>query len=134
MPEITFNVGGREVTASQLIATAPKRKPKPAAESLKRVDAREHAKESDGFAVLGYSPAHWAQRETDYTAAMLSFKTGGGKNPGTAEEFTTRWMQKNKPKRARTKPYEIESAADQCAELMRKAGWLHVRVEELMKG
>jgi hypothetical protein len=79
--------------------------------------------------VLGYSPEHWAERENEY-----EFQKKDGKPVGTLAEFTARWMSKNKPKRARSKPYEIESAADQCAALMTKAGWLHVRVDELMRG
>lgn len=105
-------------------------------ETLKRVDSRSDAKVSDGFVVLGYQPEVWADIEVYYGHAVKANENAPEKNkhPGTLAEFTQRWMSKNKPKRARTKPYELESAADQCAELCRKAGWMHVRVEELMKG
>jgi hypothetical protein len=109
---------------------------KTAKETLKRTDDRTVAKVSDGFLVLGYTPEAWADIEVFYGYAVKANESEPNKNkhPGTLAEFTQAWMNKNKPKRARTKPYELESAADQCAELCRKAGWVHVRVEELMKG
>ncbi len=136
MSELTFNVGGRVLTALQIEAIAPKRKAAVRTDALKRVDTRSDAKQSDGFIVTGYSPDHWAQRIKDHELAKELFAKDPNKNkqPGSLDEFTTRWLTKNKPKRARTKPYEIESSADLCADLMRKAGWLHVRVDELLKG
>lgn len=135
MPELTFVVNGRVMTVDQFKTQAKKAPPKPAAETMKRTSDRGSAKVSDGFAVLGYSPEHWSQRIEDHKLAQELFAKDPNKNkaPGTLDEFTKVWMRKNKPKRARSKPYEIESAADVCAELMRKAGWLHVHVEELMK-
>jgi hypothetical protein len=132
---LTFVVNGREMDAAQFKAQAQKAKPRVTESTMKRVEDRSVAKMSDGFVVLGYSPEQWAQRVKDHADALKLFADEPLKNkaPGTLEEFTPRWMAKNKPKRARSKPYEIESAADTCAELMRKAGWLHVRVDELMK-
>lgn len=135
MSELLFNVGGRIVNADQFKVTAQKAPPKSTADTMKRVDDRGAAKVSDGFAVLGYSPDYWAQRIADHALAQQLFDREPTKNkaPGALETFTPVWMRKNKPKRARSKPYEIESAANTCAELMRKAGWVHVCVEEIMK-
>jgi hypothetical protein len=135
MSEINYvNASGERINIDSLKgkhAKAPTPK-----DSLKRVENRADAKLSMGFAVLGYSPAHWAQKDAAYRDAIEANRNEPevNKHPGTLDEFERRWMNKNKPLRARSKPYELEDAANTCAELMRKAGWLHVRVEELMRG
>lgn len=128
------NAAGQPVNIAEL-AQKHKPPPKAAASALKRTHERDKAKVSDGFVVTGYSQEQMQARDADYLEAKARFDKGElrAKAPGTLDEFTARWMSKNKPKRARSKPYEIEQAADQCAELMRKAGWLYVRVDELMK-
>jgi hypothetical protein len=129
------NAAGQPVNINEL-AKKHKRPPKAAAEGLRRVETRSEAKRSDGFVVTGYSPEDWSDRAVTYDHELKRFQDAGlgAKNPGTLDEFTAKWMQENKPKRARSKPYEVEAAADQCAEMMRKAGWLHVTVSELLKG
>ncbi len=44
-----------------------------------------------------------------------------------------KWREKTKKKAVRPKPYEIQSAADKCAELARKDGWLDVDVIAITK-
>lgn len=126
------NAAGQPVNIGE-IAQKHKR-PKVVGEGLKRVETRAEAKQSDGFVVTGYSPESWAGRAAAFESELKEANLLGAKSPGTLEEFTAKWMAKNKPKRARSKPYEVESSADQCAELMRKAGWLHVTVSEILKG
>jgi hypothetical protein len=137
MSGLKFTVGGREVSESDLLREA-KKLPKraPIKDSLKSVDARGEATVSLGFVAVGYSPEHWASRIADHKSAQELFLKDPNKNkaPGEIDSFSVAWMAKNKPKRARSKPYELESAAEMCADLMRKAGWLHVRVEELLMG
>lgn len=135
MSELKFIVRGQVVSEDRVKAHLDKGKPR-TSESLKTVTQRDEAKQSLGFIVLGYSPEHWAERVKAREEAFRLYSEDPTKNkaPGTLEEFTVRWMGKNKPKRARSKPYEIEQSADQCAELMRKAGWTHVRVDEILKG
>jgi hypothetical protein len=135
MSEITYTVGGRQVTADQFKATAKKAPPRVSATASKRVESRSDANISQGFAVLGYSPDHWAEKDATYREALKAYEAAPetAKHPGAPDEFEIRWISKNKPRRARSKPYELESAAEQCAEMMRKAGWLHVRVEELLR-
>jgi hypothetical protein len=43
------------------------------------------------------------------------------------------WRNSAKLKPVRSKPYEIHEAADQCADLARKAGWDKVYVVEMKK-
>jgi hypothetical protein len=133
--EVMFTVGGRQVTAAQFKATAKKAPSRVSAQASKRVESRSDANISQGFAVLGYSPDHWSQKDAAYREAIKAYEAAPetAKHPGTPDEFELRWMARNKPKRARSNPYELEEAADLCAEMMRKAGWLHVHVEELLR-
>lgn len=128
------NASGQKVNIYEI---AQKHKPLKSAPAIEeREDAFGARGKSDGFVVLGYSAEVWASIPKLHSEAIKrnAEKPTEYKHPGTLEEFTASWLRKNKPKRARSKPYEIESAADLCADLMRKAGWVHVRVEELLKG
>ena len=132
---LNFIVNGKTLTEADIRkAVAPVKKA--AKETLKRVETVDEASRSDGFVVLGYEPGYWDSRIEDHKRAAKKHAEDPTHNKpaGTLEEFTIRWMKKNKPKRARTKPYELEQSADLCADLMRKAGWVHVRVEEILKG
>lgn len=135
MSELRFIVRGKVVGEHAVRSHLDKAPPK-TTDALKTVTQRDEAKKSLGFVVLGYSPEHWAERVKAREEAFRLYSKDPTKNksPGTLEEFTIRWMSKNKPKRARSKPYEIESSAEVCADLMRRAGWLHVRVDEILKG
>lgn len=109
MSEITYNVGGRLMTASQLKASAPKPKAKPKAEQKAF---------HKGWAVEGH-------RVADIEAAK---KAAGEKWDELA------YLRKHKAKRVRTKPYEVASAADECAAIARRSGWVHVQVVALTAG
>lgn len=43
------------------------------------------------------------------------------------------WIANQRGKPVRAQPYQLESAATQCAELARKAGWLNVHVTEVSR-
>lgn len=133
MSELTFSVGGQSVTAGQLKANAPRRPAAAKRETLKRVDDRNDAIYSDGFVVLGYTPDQMAALDIDYRCECAKAKRDC-KAPKPIDEFTISWLRKNKPKRVRSRPYELESAAEACADLARKAGWSRVHVDEVLKG
>lgn len=44
-----------------------------------------------------------------------------------------KWLNEAKLRPVRSKPYEILSAANECAELARKAGWLRVSLQEVKR-
>lgn len=67
------------------------------------------------------------------TAVQQCLKDSKGKHPGTLDEFIARFVSKNKPKKVRTKPYELRDAAAACADLAERAGWQRVRVDEVLK-
>lgn len=135
MSEMKFVVNGKEMTALQLKAIAPKAPPK-SSDALKTVELRDQAKVSLGFIVLGYSPEHWESRVKARSEALVLHEIDPLKNkaPGTLEEWTPKWMSKNKPKRVRSKPYELLGAAELCGQMAVKAGWLFVRIDEILKG
>jgi len=120
-----------------LEALAKKHQPiKAKSESMRRVDDRADAKVSYGFAVVGFSPEHLRVAALEHAKALGNQQ---GRELLPKEKLLGPWdentyMRTNKPKRVRSKPYEVASAADQCAEMVRKAGWKNVRVEEIMRG
>jgi hypothetical protein len=105
---------------------------------LKRTDDRGVAKVSDGFLVTGFSPEQLEHARKSHETDIELANAHNAQNPTKPVDVPPPWdedayMRKAKPKRLRSKPYAIASAADQCAELARKAGWKNVRVEEVMK-
>lgn len=81
-----------------------------------------------GWVVMGFSPAHLAEARRLYEAQFVS--EGDLGKPFDEVAF----MRNNKPKPARSKPYEVHDAAEQCAVLMRRAGWKVVTVVAKAKG
>jgi len=134
MPEITFNVGGRTVTADSILKSAPKPPPK-VSTNLRRTHERDAATVSDGFLVLGYPAGTPESIEREYRNQLAAHERqpNDNKHPGMLDEFIRRWYSKNKPKRIERK-FVLASSAEVCAELARKTGWVEVRVEEVLKG
>lgn len=136
---LMFTVGGLQYSAAELQRMAPKRKAKFSAEVHKATTDRSQAKQRLGFQVEGYSPempeaakaTHAKARATYLGLKVMGRLSQSDKNPG--EWDADKWMSAHKPKRVRTKPFEIASSADQCADLARKAGWLRVTVSELLR-
>lgn len=136
------NVHGEKVDLNA-IAKKHKRPPVAAPSLLRRTTDRQTAKVSDGFIVTGYSIEYIADGKAKHEAEIEKVTQHNRRETQkSAPKFLKmpdlwteeRFMLKNKAKRVRNKPYELEVAAEQCAELARKAGWKQVRVEELMKG
>lgn len=136
MSELTYTVRGRQMSEAEFRNTAVQAPKAAPAMPLKRVEYRENASEHGGFVVLGYPPGTEEAVPELHAAAMKRHgkDATAHRHPGTPEEFLLRWFKKNKAKRIRSKPYSIPVAADDCAEMARKAGWQRVRVEEILKG
>jgi hypothetical protein len=81
-----------------------------------------------GWDVLGFSPEHLAEarrlHELEPPAA------GQERKPFDEAAY----LRNAKPKKARSKPYGVWEAAEQCADLMRRAGWKVVTVQARAKG
>jgi len=98
-----------------------------------------------GWRVIGVSPeavqAAKAEREKAIRNAIkrnADVKSGVGLFRSTIdvpEEFDpVAWVASAPLKPARTKPFEVESAATQCYEMAKKAGWHRVEIRRLAKG
>lgn len=115
------------------VGAAPKAKPK-------KDRAAEYHK---GYAVEGHPPgaleAARAMREQEIQAwsrlseAEKAERISQGKRAPSPWPGDEAWMANTKLKRVRSKPYELPQAADECAELAKRAGWLCVRVTALTR-
>lgn len=91
---------------------APARSSRPAADAYHK-----------GWLVVGYSPTQLAQARAahEHEAPDKPFDEAA-------------YMRKAKPVKARSQPYQIFSSAEECAEMLRRAGWRLVQVTAKAKG
>jgi len=85
-----------------------------------------------GFRVEGHPPGAMEEAEKkckEECAAYVTYPIG--KPPVAFNEAY--WRNNHKKRPVRAKPYELQDAANVCAELARKAGWLDVVVVEVKK-
>lgn len=120
MEEIQFvNIHGHRVVTEPTDPAAPKRKAKPEAESFHK-----------GFKVQGIPPGALEDARAEHARLALLARESGK----AAKDWDEgNWLMNAKRKPVRSKPYEIESSARQCAELAERAGWLRVEVVEIKK-
>lgn len=129
------DIHGNPVSIERLAAQA-KKKPKAAASS---------GPESShmGWRVVGHpagacEAAHaenvvaWRQWNSHDGAARGAAIARGERSPDMWDE--TLWRLRTKKRNINGRPYGVPAAAEQCAELARKAGWEDVEVLELRKG
>ncbi len=130
-----FMINGQLLDANTIVALAPKRK-------AKQKDGAPQVFHK-GYRVVGHAPgslekAHnlnveewrrWNSHDANQRARAI--KDGRRPPPMWDEE---QWRLRTKKTAVRTKPYEIAAAADECAELARKQGWLDVQVLALSQG
>lgn len=110
---------GREVINTSLAAES-KRKP-----SNSSAPPQEYHK---GWKVVGVPPGAVEEAEAEHNKVQLS------KPEKYREEFRREhWLANRQGKPVRPAPYFIKSAAEVCADLARKAGWLNVQVVEVAK-
>lgn len=132
---LEFTVRGEVVTAQKLIVEAPK----PKARAKPDGQASYHK----GFRVEGPPPgsleAAKESRERELTrwarmdaAEKTECRNLGQKEPKPWDE--DHWRRTTALKAVRSRAFEIPDAADQCAALAARAGWLDVRVHEMRRG
>ena len=85
-----------------------------------------------GWRVVGHPPGAFEKALGDWQRVQKMAEDSGGKP--IADLTQEDWLRVTKKKPVRSKPYEIVCAADQCADLARKAGWTEVKVLEISKG
>jgi hypothetical protein len=97
-----------------------------------------------GWRVVGVSPEaiEAARRDRDQ-AINAAIKRNAGCDAGISRIGRTmvpspfdeaKWIEAAPLKPARTKPFEIPEAAQQCFDLAKKAGWLRLEIRLLSKG
>lgn len=127
---LTFLVNGREVDEAQFKAMAEKKKPRP---------VKEQAGYHKGFRVVGHAPGAIKRAFIEHERAMHEYHSTtqnrraelGLKEPKPwSEDF---WRRNTRKDSIRSRTYEIFEAAEQCAEMARKAGWEDVEIIELKK-
>lgn len=132
--DLKFKVSDRVVTGAFLLRTAPSRKSAP---------KKEPTASHKGFRVVGHHPgqlenahagnlADWAAWNKQTPEQRISALREKRRPPAMWDE--TQWRLRTKKTAVRTKPYDLASAAEECAELARKAGWIDVEVLELKSG
>lgn len=85
-----------------------------------------------GWRVVGYSPEQLLQARNNHVVEVDAAKAAGLPHPGPFDEDS--FMRKTAPRKVRPAPYPLREAADQCADLARRAGWKNVRVEPVARG
>jgi len=116
MPVQFVNYRGEAVST---IAPQQKKRPKAADESFHK-----------GWRVTGVPPGSLeAAQLAHQKKSRLDLQNG--KQP--KEFIDADWLRNAKQKAVRAKPYALADAAEICAELARKAGWLQVTVTAIEK-
>lgn len=96
-----------------------------------------------GFRVEGHPPGAMQAAQASREQAFAEWQAltddekrkrrfAGMREPKPWDEAV--WLAKTKVKPVRSKPYELPAAADECAALAIKAGWLRVLVRPISKG
>ena len=122
LTKVDFIVNGQVVKEADLASLYP---PKPKA-------ARHPEPYFKGWRVEGHPPGSLEQAKADAEAAMKAWEVEKvGKMPRPWNE--DHWHLQGKRESARSKPYQIPEAAEQCAEMVRNAGWIDARVVEVKR-
>lgn len=136
---MSFQFVNADGEAVNIEALKAKYKPaKSAKQAAVKVESREEAKLSLGFVASGFSPERLVEAKRIHEKDIEGACAWNKKHPDKPVKVPAPWdedtyMRNAKPTKARSKPYDLESAADQCAELLRRAGWKSVRVEEILR-
>ena len=129
------NIHGDAISEGRMQAAA-------AQQARRKAVTEKPAEFHKGFKVVGHPPPALEQARTlaikrwqDWHALndeeRKKRRAEGEKEPKPWDEPV--WRSTTKPKAVRSKPYEVPEAAEQCAAMARKAGWLDVAVVAIAK-
>jgi hypothetical protein len=127
MSGLTFIVNGVELTTGQIELMAQK-KPR-----VQRAEKSFHK----GWRVEGHPPGAMEDAKAQADSAIALFDRErelgitSGKRPVSWDE--NYWRNNHKKRPVRAKPYEVPEAAEICADIAKKEGWLDVVVVEIKK-
>ncbi len=100
--------------------------------AIKKVSAGFAESYHKGWVVVGYSPDQLAEARRQHAVASAAAVKSGGPSHAPFDEVA--YMRAAKPRKVRSKPYEIFEAAEACADLARRAGWKMVQSVAKAKG
>ena len=103
----------------------------PPSEASKKKAAAVRGEYHKGWVVTGFPREDIEEARRKHDEARAQAELSGAPRPLPFSEEM--YCRTNKPKKARPKPYEVRSAADACAELLRKSGWVSVMVEPVAR-
>lgn len=84
-----------------------------------------------GWRVTGIPPGALDEAMSDHKRVSDMATKAGGKEIKPFDSAL--WIQNHRGKPVRSKPYELECAAKECAELAEKCGWTRIQVLEVKK-
>lgn len=82
-----------------------------------------------GWRVTGIKPGLLEKARAEHASLQASARKVGGKEIADFDEAA--WQRRAKRTPVRSKPYNLNDAANQCAALAAKAGWIDVRIQEI---
>jgi hypothetical protein len=136
MSEMQFMIGGELLTADALKRITPKSPKRPKASSVPETVHR-------GWRVLGHPPGAmesaqaWRESEIARWLRMSESDNKAAKGRGEREPKPwdeAEWRRTTTKKAVRSKPYEIPAAAEACAELASRVGWIDIETRAITKG
>lgn len=130
------NLHGEEISEGRMQAAA-------ALQTKRKAVIERPAEFHKGFKVVGHPPPpaleqartlaikRWQDWQALTDEERKKRRAEGEREPKLWDESV--WRSTTKPKAVRSKPYEVPEAAEQCAAMARKAGWLDVAVVAIAK-
>lgn len=116
----------RESPRRPRVCAPPEAKPK---KPSKKKDAPD--KFHKGWRVVGVKAEAAEEAAREHAAKAREAERKGKPIPAFNLDS---WLLKARKKALRSKPYELESAAHECARLAKQAGWLGLEVRAISKG
>lgn len=125
---LTFvNCFGKKITEGQMAAMRTHGQEQ---ERLRRAAAKgEVVAAHKGWRVTGVKAGLLEKARAAHASLHASARKAGGQDIKDFDEMA--WLSRAKRSPVRSKPYSLNDAALQCAELATKAGWIDVRVQEI---
>lgn len=127
MPLQFTNIAGEVITESQINARKAIAHQE-AARKKKTVEVKSFHK---GWKVVGIPPGELEEARAANQRVQDMATRAGGREVKAFDE--SNWLQNHRGKAVRSKPYETQASAAECAALATKTGWLRVRIDEVKR-
>lgn len=115
------NIHGQPIVGISSASTPAKKSSRAQADSFHK-----------GWRVVGFSPEQLAEAKLDHEKSIAAARAAGNEPPKPWDEAL--YMRQAKPRKVRSKPYEIHEAALECKALAERGGWKGVIAVPVAKG